>query len=212
MNAFRSPLLVALLGIVSGLGAGLGWFWLKARPLVTEARAAHAAIVAAREAALRAAARPEKPWDFWTIGIENLSAELKDAKALLARREEEINLREARLEARAAEIEKMRAQLEALRREIDTRFAEMGAEEAKNLRTLAQTYSNLTPKAAVAIMGKLDDETTARLLSLMKPDITGAIFEEMARTSAADSEQAKRAAALSERLRVLRAVKKETSP
>lgn len=204
MKPFRSPLVVAILGGVLGLGAGLGWFWLQAQSVVTEVRAAR---LAAAEPA-----RPAKPWDFWTLEIDNLASELKDAKALLAKREEELALRENRLAAEVREMEKLRAQLEALRTEIGQRVVEVQAEELRNLKSLAATYSNLTPKAALAIMREMDDGMIAKLLALMKPDVTGPIFEEMAQASGSDPALAKRAAELSDRLRLLRPVKAAQAP
>ncbi|RRJ98030.1 hypothetical protein Ga0100231_006350 [Opitutaceae bacterium TAV4] len=211
MKTLRSPLVVVLLGVVPGLLAGLGLFWIKIQPILIEARAIRAAWLAEQAASL-AKPRPEKPWDFWTIEIDNLSSELKDARALLTKREQELTLREERLNARAAELDQARVELEALRDEIGSRLTEIEGEEMKNLKSLAQTYSNLSPKAAVAIMQKLDDDMTARLLSLMKADATGAIFEEMAQAAITDPNMAKRAAGLSERLRVIKSARKIATP
>ena len=83
-------------------------------------------------------------------------------------------------------------------------MAEINADETKNLRTLAQTYGNLTPKAVVAIFRDLDDTTAVKILSLMKSDIVGPIFEEMSRATGADAALAKRAAILTEKMRLMK--------
>ena len=65
----------------------------------------------------------------------------------------------------------------------------------------------LTPKAAVTIFREMDDTMVVKLLALMKPDVVGAIFEEISKQSASDPALAKRAAQLSERLRLIKVYK-----
>jgi flagellar motility protein MotE (MotC chaperone) len=144
-------------------------------------------------------------WDFWTIEIENLKAELSDAKARLAKRSDELDQREARLASERQDLDRIRNDIESIRRDIDARVVTIHSDEAKNLHSLAQTYTNLTPRAAVIILTEMDDSTAVKILSLMKPDIVGAIFEEMARTSGPDAALARRAATLSEKLRLMKA-------
>src|SRR5204863_1646263 len=98
-----------------------------------------------------------------------------------------------------------------LRKQIADRVIEISTDEAKNIRTLSQTYANLSPRAAVAIIRELDDTTAVKILSLMKPDVVGPIFEEMSKTAAADGLLARRAALLSEKLRLMKANKTTSS-
>ncbi|OAM88623.1 hypothetical protein OH491_11060 [Termitidicoccus mucosus] len=196
MKRFPLPYLIASLALLLGVISGLGLFWLEAAPLAVEA-------AATRSPAQTAGQRPEKPWDFWTVEIDSLAAELKDARALLAKREEALLFREKRLAAEERELGTLRTELESMRAEIDRRLVEVQAGEVKNLRSLAQTYSNLTPKAAVTLMLELDDVMIVKLLSFMKSDVTGPIFEELAVAAAKDPALAKRIATIAERLRLL---------
>ena len=75
---------------------------------------------------------------------------------------------------------------------------------------MAQTYSKLTPRAAVAIFRELDDSTALKILSLMKNDQVSTIFEEMARTTDQNGTMATRAAALTEKLRLLKKAQPST--
>lgn len=179
------------------LGAALSW------------RALNAVVMQA--ALARPAPEPtelkKKGWDFWTIEIENLSNELKEERVRLKRQSELLDQRAARLAAEEKEFAKLRADVEALRKEIADRVIEITADEAKNVRTLAATYAALTPRGAVAIFREMDDSTAVKILSLMKPDTVGPIFEEMSRTGAADDSLARRAALLSEKLRLMKATK-----
>jgi flagellar motility protein MotE (MotC chaperone) len=194
-----NPALVAILGILAGSAVGLGWFWRAASLMVQQA-------VEARPAPLVAEGK-EHGWDFWTIEIDGLAAELKEEKARLRAQADGLNQRSARLDAEQAELAKVRAEIESMRTEINRKVIEITADELKNLKALSQTYSSLSPRAAVAIFKEMDDTTAVKILSLMKSDIVGPIFEEMARTQGPDGPLAKRAAILSEKLRLMKANK-----
>ncbi|MBL9215145.1 MAG: hypothetical protein JNG83_06685 [Opitutaceae bacterium] len=197
----QHPALLSTLALVAGLATGLGWLWKSGDLLVASA-------LAALPRADAPAPEKEKGWDFWTVEIDNLASELKGEKERLRQQHEQLDLRAARLAAEQQELGKLRQELEALRREIDERTSQIGADEMKNLRSLAQTYSNLTPRAAVVIIREMDDATVVKILSLMKPDVVAPIFEEMSKSGGPDAAAvARRAAVLSEKLRLLRAAK-----
>jgi len=194
----QNPIFAAALGVVASVGLGAGLSWRTLEPLLAQA--------AAVPVAEPAAELKQRGWDFWTIEIDNVSNELKEERARLRKQAELHEQRTARLEAEERELAKVRAEIEALRREISAKVVEISTDEAKNIRTLAQTYANLTPRAVVAIFQELDDGTAVKILSLMKAEIVGPIFEEMSRTAAADGTPlARRAATLSEKLRLVKA-------
>jgi flagellar motility protein MotE (MotC chaperone) len=199
VKVLTSPPSVALIGILAGTAVGLGWFWRVADILVTQAIAAIPPPVVDESKA--------QGWDFWTIEIDGLSSELKEERARLRQQAEMLNQRAARLAAEQQELAKIRADIEGMRAEIGRKVIEITADEAKNLRTLAQTYSNLTPKGAVAILREMDDTTVVKILSLMKSESVSPIFEEMSKTAAPDGTLARRAAILSEKLRLMKASK-----
>jgi flagellar motility protein MotE (MotC chaperone) len=128
----------------------------------------------------------EKGWDFWTIEIENLSTELKGERDRLRKQQEQLDQRAALLATEAKELAKVRAEIEQVRKTISEKIVEVSADDAKNIATLAKTYTNLTPKAVVAIVRDLDDNTVVKILSLMKVDVVSPIFEEMSRSAGND--------------------------
>ncbi|MET0262329.1 MAG: hypothetical protein ABW223_05485 [Rariglobus sp.] len=197
MSLLSKPVIPVVLGLALGVGTGVGVFWHEAKALAVVARQ-HQAKAGEPE-------RPEKPWDFWTLEIENLASELKDQKAALSVREQAIVAREERLAADLRELEKTRQQIETLRKDVVRSMVEFEAEETKNLKTLAKTYSELTPKAAVGILQQLDESTAVKILYLMKSDVVSPILQEMG--ASADVDLAKRAAQLTDRLRLVKAIK-----
>jgi flagellar motility protein MotE (MotC chaperone) len=203
ITKLQNPIVVATLSV--GLSVGVG--------VALVLRASDG--VVAKLLAARPASSPvelkKKGWDFWTIEIENLSNELKEERQRLRKQAELLDQRAARLAAEEKEFAKLRADVEALRREIAEKVIEVATDEAKNIRSLAATYTALSPRAAVAILKEMDDSTAVKILSLMKPETVGPIFEEMSRTGSADAPLARRAAQLSEKLRLMKANRPSTS-
>lgn len=144
------------------------------------------------------------PWSFLTPAIDELQAELQSRLEVIGAREEELDDYALRLKAERAEIEKLKRDMELMRTELTNVFSEIHVSEQKNLKTLASTYSNLTPTAALAIFQEMDDDTVVKILAFMKPDPVGQILEEMARTKDGEGTLAGRAADLSNKLRLLR--------
>lgn len=202
ITKLQNPIVVSGLSLVLSTGLGVGLCWRALEPMVQQA-----AIV-----------RQPKPntelkkrgWDFWTIEIENLSNELKEERLRLRKQAELLDQRAARLAAEEKEFARLRADVEALRKQIADRVVEISADELTNLRNLSKTYANLTPRAVVDIIKEMDDNTAVKILSLMKAEVVGPIFEEMSRRPASEN-MAKRAAQLSEKLRLMKAHKPTTA-
>jgi flagellar motility protein MotE (MotC chaperone) len=195
ISKLQNPVIATVLSLVLSVSVGVALCWRASRPLIELAMASRAKVVPSKK---------ENGWDFWTIEVENLSNDLKEERARLRNQAELLDQRAARIDAEEKELAGVRAGIEALKRQIDDKVTEISADEAKNIRTLAQTYTNLSPRAAVAILKELDDTTAVKILSQMKPDIVGPIFEEMSRGTDNDSPLARRAAVLSERLRLMK--------
>jgi flagellar motility protein MotE (MotC chaperone) len=200
----QHPISATVLGLLLSVGLGLGLSWRALNNIALQ-------IAAAKPAAGQPTELKKKGWDFWTIEIENLSNELKEERGRMKKQAESLDLRSARLTAEEKEFAKLRADVEALRKQIADKVIEITADESKNIRSLAQTYTNLTPRGAVAILREMDDSTAVKILSLMKPDVVGGIFEEMSRSAGTDVSLAKRAALLSEKLRLMKSSKPASS-
>jgi flagellar motility protein MotE (MotC chaperone) len=199
----QKPAVFASLSLVLSVGLGVALSWRTLNNVVTQ--------IAASRPTKQPNELKKRGWDFWTIEIENLSNELKEERGRLKKQAEVLDQRAARLAAEEKEFAKLRADVEALRKQIADRVIEISTDEAKNIRTLAATYTNLTPRGAVAILREMDDSTAVKILSLMKPDIVGPIFEEMSRAAGSDTSLAKRAAMLSEKLRLMKSSKPASS-
>ena len=146
-------------------------------------------------------------WSFRADEVEALIADLKSEREKLATRETEMDKVSAHIEAERQELEKTRADVDAMRDEISAEIPQVQEAEVKNIKMLATTYSDVTPTAAVAIFRQMDEMMCAKLLSQMKPDKIAAILQEMS-TEDKDETMNKRAARISEKLRLLLAAPK----
>lgn len=195
MNKILSPTVVSILGLFWGVATGLAWFWVRADSMV--------AVALAHAEASPKDGEKNKGWDFWSVELDNLATELKDEKSRVKLEEEQLEQKTARVASDRQELENVRNELNTMHKQISDKVVEIQAVEAKNLRLLAQTYTNITPQGVVAIIREMDDATAVKILSLMKPDVVGPIFEQMAKSDSPVID-AYRAARLSEKLRLVK--------
>jgi flagellar motility protein MotE (MotC chaperone) len=201
ISKLKSPVAAIALSMLLSMGMGVYLCIQAAGPMIELVAKARAKLAPKKE---------DNGWDFWTIEMENLSNDLKEERAKLHKQSDLLDQRAARIEAEEKEMDRVRSDIDALRKQIGDKVTEVSAEEAKNIRSLAQTYATMQPHAAVAILREMDDTTVVKILSQMKPDVVGPIFEEMSKTTDGDVPLARRAAILSERLRLMRTTKPAT--
>jgi flagellar motility protein MotE (MotC chaperone) len=164
--------------------------WMLCRPL------AQVPIVAAREIKPRTVSAS---WAFSNPEVDQLISELKEEKQALATKEKELKDLAARLQTERAELCQITQTVYQLQQDFDSNITRVREDEVGNLKKLAKNYSAMTPEGAAAIFNALDDGTVVRVMSFMKESDTAPILEFMAKQSAA---QAKRVAAISERIRL----------
>ena len=204
MKIFRNRWVLAILAILLWVGSQAGFYIMK----FGGPGDGHAE----EDAHLRGApgnAPKTLSWNFVTPAIDELRQELAKRLSEVAVREKELEDYHNRLSAERGELEKLKNDLGQIRDQLEKRRAEFFATilevkegEEKNLKTLAATYTTLTPAAALAIFREMDDDAVVRILAFMKPDPVGQILEEMARTRDGDGTLAARAAAISNKLRL----------
>lgn len=142
-------------------------------------------------------------WSFDSEEISRLEEELKRRAAQLDEKESSLEAFEERLQADKAEVEAIKRDVERLRERLFDDIVSLEASEKGNLKTLAKTYANLEPAAAVSIFEELDDPTVVKILFFMRPETVGEILQQMAAQGGGGSEErVRRAARLSNMLRL----------
>lgn len=194
MQILTRPISIAVLALVLMLGTqfiALKLYW---NELFQEPP--RRALVVGRE-------EPEAfEWGFASEYIAELENELRDRISALDAREEELAAYEARLVTDRAEIEDIKAQVESMREHLLEGVVKLEADETDNLKSLAKTYAMLSPEATVNIFRELEDSTVVKILFFMKSETVGAVLEEMATANGTASEEVRRAAKISDMLRL----------
>lgn len=155
---------------------------------------------------------PPLLWSFRNEEVEKLISELRAERKNVEKREIELESMSAQIASERAELEKVRNDIQVSRNQLSASIVEMQEAEAKNLKSLSATYSAIAAPAAVSVLMEMDEAMAVKILSLMKPDKVGAIFQEMARSRTGDGNLSKRAAQLSDKLRMLKAKKDVPKP
>jgi flagellar motility protein MotE (MotC chaperone) len=138
-------------------------------------------------------------WDFKNPEADQLLAELKEEKKAVEKRQHQLDELAQRLDAERAEITQATDSVNKMQKDFDQSVLRVQQEETSNLKKLAKVYAAMKPDGAAAIFAGLDDIQVAKIMVYMEEDETAGILQVMAKKGAAD---AKRAAALSERLRL----------
>ncbi len=138
-------------------------------------------------------------WNFRNPEIEQLIADLNREKETLALRRQELNDYAARLATERQEVNQVMTNVTKLQREFDLGVTRVRTEETANLKKLAKVYAAMTPEGASAIFKEMEDEQVVKILLFMKEAETAPVLECLAKLGELE---AKRAAQLSERLRL----------
>lgn len=167
----------------------------------------------AKEAA--AAAPPPQVWSFKTGAVDELINELKKERDAIIEEQKDLAAMSSQVSAERQEVEKVKQEVLRLRKELESRIVEVAENERDNLKRLVQTYTVMAPAAVVPIFRELDEDSVVKILSQMKTDRVALILGEMARASDkdknADDPPARRVARISDKLRLMKALKKEVA-
>jgi flagellar motility protein MotE (MotC chaperone) len=198
LKKLNSPWIGSIVGLIAFLMVtGATW------------NAATRKIQAAHKAAIDATnhvAKADTPWSFDTVEIDALVKELKEERELLNKREKDLNDLDERLKAERNELIQLTQTVSRMQKDFDLSVSRVTEEETANLKKLAKTYSGMEPDGAANIFKQMDDSSIVKIMLFMKEQETGPILAAM---SKGGETEAKRAADLSEKLRVAVVPKKK---
>jgi flagellar motility protein MotE (MotC chaperone) len=188
MKLLTSPLGTALISIVVYLGATVA-FW--KTPKLPEPAAAPKMAMAAQTRG--------PSWDFINPEADQLISELQAEKKTLSKKEQDLADLTARLEAERAELKMVTQSVRQLQTDFDQNVLRISDEETANLKKLAKVYSGMEPASAAKVLEEMDDVAIVKIMVFMKDSETAVLLESFAKQG---EPQAKRAALLSDRLRL----------
>jgi flagellar motility protein MotE (MotC chaperone) len=141
-------------------------------------------------------------WFFKTAELDKFVEELREREVMIAEREIALENLQAHLTVEREELLKLKTEIERRHKALSDEIIVVRRNEMANLRTLANSYSNITPAAAVAIFEQMDDTLVIKIVSLMKADVVAKLLEELAKNGETNPAALRRAARLSEELRL----------
>lgn len=138
-------------------------------------------------------------WDFHVPEISRLIDELKKEKEAVAQSRREAAEMQAKIAAERQELDDAAAEVRRLQGEFNQIVTYVKQEEEANLRRVSKTYAAMKPVDAANILKEMDDDWIVRVLMFMTEDEIAGLLSELARPG---PEEARRAAELSERMRL----------
>jgi flagellar motility protein MotE (MotC chaperone) len=144
------------------------------------------------------AADDNPSWKFRNPEFDQWVSQIKDERAALALREEQLKDWETRLTAENREISTVTQTVTKLQEQFDQRVLQFKDQEAANAKKQIKVIADMSPEGAAAMLNELSDDDATKLLYLMRPDISGPILDAMSKQGTG---QARRAALITERLK-----------
>lgn len=141
-------------------------------------------------------------FDFVSQGIDELVEDLRLERQKVAERERQLIELEERINEEKAELKRLSGHIETYRNEISRKIFLLEEAEKKNLKSLATTYANISPEAAVTIFSEMDDVFVVKIMSYMPDDAVASIFQTMSRIQGEDGPLSERVARFSEMIRL----------
>jgi len=138
-------------------------------------------------------------WDASTPELDQMVSELKKEKEGIDQRQKDLDDLEQRLAQKWREVNQATQMVSQLQKELEASLVRVREDEAQNLKKLAKVYSAMSPEGAAAIFKGMEDEQVVKVLVFMKDAESGPIMETFAKLG---SEESKRAALISEKLRL----------
>jgi flagellar motility protein MotE (MotC chaperone) len=188
MKILKSPVIATLLGtILYFLVTALAW---KSPSKAMPTMASIAPVVPGENMHL---------WNTSNPDLELFASELKKQKEALAVKETQLNDLASRLAAERQELMVVTQQVAQLQSEFNANIVRVKEDETGNLKKLAKTYASMTPEGATLVFKEMDDLAVVKIMSFMKETETAPILEAIAKQG---DMEAKRVAAISERIRL----------
>jgi flagellar motility protein MotE (MotC chaperone) len=140
----------------------------------------------------------EPSWKFRNPEMDQWIEEIKREKEALNVREQQLKDLETRLNAERQEIAVVTQAVSQMQSDFDKNVVRLNSQDADNLKRQAKLLSAMSPEGAAATLIQMSDDDVVRILFTMKADDASLALDTLSKQG---KEQAKRAAAIFERMR-----------
>jgi flagellar motility protein MotE (MotC chaperone) len=142
----------------------------------------------------------EPSWNFRNPEFEQWVEELKHERETLNQRAQQLQELQQRLEAERQEILAVTQAVHQLQVDFDKNVLRLKEQDMENIKKQAKVISAMSPEGAAAMLNEMPEDQTVAVLFTLKPDISSLILDTMSKLG---KTEAKRAAALAERMRTV---------
>ncbi len=125
---------------------------------------------------------PQLP--LWERQVKDFSALLsavdKTAKEQ-AQKEQELQAMQEQIRTERQALNDLKKDIEHLQKQLTQSVTYLHEAELKNLKTLAATYSNMTPDSVVRVFNEMETSSVVKIMHFLSPDTLGPILQSMSR-------------------------------
>jgi flagellar motility protein MotE (MotC chaperone) len=208
MGMLAAPWFLAVVGLLSSLVVGVMMMFSAQKKIVATPPPIAAAVVVEEKPV-----PPQTVFSFHTAELVEMVEDLKKQKQKILEEQKDVKALAARTLSDRQEVEKIRDEIKELRADLDRRVVEVQQEEVKNLEALASTYSAMPAPAAVSIFKEMEEDQVVKILATMKAKAVALVLSEMGKAIDKTGEEstARRAARITDKLRLMKNLKKEVA-
>jgi flagellar motility protein MotE (MotC chaperone) len=136
-------------------------------------------------------------WRFHNPEFNQWVTQIKEEKAALAVRAQQLDELQARINADRQEITTVTQTVAQMQSEFDKNVIRFKAQETENVRHQAKLIAAMSPEGSAAMIKEMSDNDIVKILFIMKTDQASLILDMLSKLG---PDQAKRAASLTMRL------------
>lgn len=149
-----------------------------------------------------------KPWDKQVKDFTGLLSQLQTARDQQNMREQQLNALENQLKNEREALDTLKQSIEILQSELERRLVKIQASEIKNLKMLAESYTNMTPESVAKIFTESEESSVIKIMHFLAPETLGAILQVMTKEISKDEKVGTKINRLLESFRLSEEVKK----
>ncbi len=139
-------------------------------------------------------------WKFRNPEMDQWLAQIKSEREKLDLRQQQLDELQTRLNTEMQELSVATQTVSQLQDTFNQNVIRFSADEAQNIKHQTKLMSEMTPEGAIALFNEMPDDDAVRILFSMKNDVASLILDTWSKQGNA---QAKRAADLTEKLRLV---------
>ena len=139
-------------------------------------------------------------WKFRNPEMDQWLSQIKSEREKLDLRQEQLDELQTRLNTEMQELSVATQTVSQLQETFNQGVIRFSADQAQNIKHQTKLMSEMTPEGAIALLNEMPDDDAVRILFSMKDDVASLILDTWSKGGKA---QAKRAADLTEKLRLI---------